>query len=86
MVGVYFTNGTGGYDVIEELLYLDNFREAATVRPDATLGMAAPQIFPVLTNHLGSPRTIVDQAGAPPRRKRSARHRSVSEGMVMDRI
>ena len=49
------------YDVIEELIYLDDFRVVATVRPDAIAGMTDPKIYPILTDHLGVPRYILDR-------------------------
>lgn len=63
LIGVYTPDGSGGLTVIEELVYLDGWRAVATIRPDPALGMASPAIYPIVSDHLGSPRKILDQAG-----------------------
>ena len=64
LIGVYTPNGTGGLDVVEELVYLDGWRAVATIRPDASLGMGSPVVYPIVSDHLGSPRKILAQSGA----------------------
>ena len=49
-----------GIDVVNEFIYLDNFRIVGVVKPSATLGMTVPQIYPVLSDHLGTPRKVLD--------------------------
>ena len=61
-LGVYVVDAAqpNGYRVEEEYVHLDGWRPVAVVRPDATTGMANPQIFPILTDHLGTPRKVLD--------------------------
>ena len=60
LLGVY--DGTGV--PIEEYVYLDGFRVIALVR-----GIPSPsspaQIYPVLSDHLGTPRKVLDNSGNP---------------------
>lgn len=53
-------NAADGYRVQEEFIHLDGFRPIASVRPHATTGMNAPQIYPILSDHLGTPRKVLD--------------------------
>lgn len=50
----------GGFRVEEELVTLDGWRPVATIRPDSATGMNNPRIFPILTDHLGTPRKVLD--------------------------
>lgn len=58
------TGEPNGFRVLEELVWLDGFRPLASVRPNATNGMTVPDYFPVLTDHLGTPRKVLDGNGA----------------------
>ena len=62
MLGAYRVDSMapGGFAVEEELVAFDGWRIVATVRPDASLGMSAPVIYPVLSDHLGTPRKVLD--------------------------
>ena len=53
----------GHGDPIEEYVYLDGFRPVALVR-NIGLSLVA-DIYPVLTDHLGTPRKVLDDTGAP---------------------
>ena len=53
----------GGFRVQEELVWLDGFRPVLSVRPNATTGMTAPDYYPVLTDHLGTPRKVLNDDG-----------------------
>lgn len=61
-LGVYVVDAsqTNGFRTEEEYVHLDGWRPVAVVRPDANTGMANPQIFPILTDHLGTPRKVLD--------------------------
>ena len=61
-LGVYVVDATqpNGYRVEEEYVHLDGWRPVAVVRPDPAMGMANPKIFPILTDHLGTPRKVLD--------------------------
>ena len=59
LVGVYSPDASGGFSVKEELIYLDNFRVIATIRPHASSGMSIPQVHPIVTDLIGSPRFIL---------------------------
>ena len=61
-IGSYFVNAShpNSIETQEELLYWDNWRLVGSVRPDPALGMASPIVYPVLTDHLGSPRKVLD--------------------------
>ncbi len=61
-LGVYVVDSgaSNGYRVEEEYVHLDGWRPVAVVRPDAATGMANPQVFPILTDHLGTPRKVLD--------------------------
>ena len=58
-LGEYDDNG----DAIEEYVYLDGFRPVALVR-NIGLSLVA-DIYPALTDHLGTPRKVLDDTGAP---------------------
>lgn len=61
-LGVYVVDGSqpNGYRVEEEYIHLDGWRPVTVVRPDSVVGMNNPKIFPVLTDHLGTPRKVLD--------------------------
>ncbi len=61
-LGVYVVDGSqpNGYRVEEEYVHLDGWRPVAVVRPDPNTGMGNPKIFPILTDHLGTPRKVLD--------------------------
>ena len=61
-LGVYVVDGSqpNGYRVEEEYVHLDGWRPVAVVRPDPNTGMGNPKVFPILTDHLGTPRKILD--------------------------
>ena len=63
-LGVYRVDPAqpSGFRVEEEYLHLDGWRPVAVVRPEATLGMAVPQVFPIVSDHLGTPRQVLDAA------------------------
>ena len=48
------------YRVEEEYVHLDGWRPVAVVRPSLTVGMANPDIYPILSDHLGTPRKVLD--------------------------
>lgn len=64
LIGTYTVDATGALKVLEELVYLDGFRVVSSVRPDAVVGMQDPQIYPIITDHLGSPRAIYAPSSA----------------------
>ena len=61
-LGVYVVDSSvsNGYRVEEEYIHLDSWRPVAVVRPDPATGMANPKVFPILTDHLGTPRKVLD--------------------------
>ena len=61
-LGVYVVdaNASNGFRVEEEYVHLDGWRPVAVVRPNPTSGMANPQVFPILSDHLGTPRKVLD--------------------------
>jgi RHS repeat-associated protein len=61
-MGVYVVDSgaSNGYRVEEEYVHLDSWRPVAVVRPDAATGMSNPKLFPILTDHLGTPRKVLD--------------------------
>lgn len=61
-LGVYVvdSSASNGYRVEEEYVHLDGWRPVAVVRPDPATGMANPKVFPILTDHLGTPRKVLD--------------------------
>ncbi len=61
-LGVYVVDSgaSNGYRVEEEYVHLDSWRPVAVVRPDPATGMANPKVFPLLTDHLGTPRKVLD--------------------------
>ena len=63
-LGVYVldANASNGFRVEEEYIHLDGWRTVAVVRPNPTSGMTNPQIFPILSDHLGTPRKVLDGA------------------------
>ena len=63
-LGVYVVdaNASNGFRVEEEYVHLDGWRPVAVIRPDPATGMANPQVFPILTDHLGTPRKVLDGA------------------------
>jgi hypothetical protein len=74
-LGVYVldSTATAGFRTEDEYVHLDGWRPVAVVRPDATTGMANPQIFPILTDHLGTPRKVLDGATGQVRRSWDAK-------------
>ena len=61
-LGVYKKNlaSSNGVDVEEEYLHLDGWRVVGVVKPHPSLGMTTPQVYPVLSDHLGTPRKILN--------------------------
>lgn len=61
-LGAYVPDASApnGFRVLEEYVHLDGWRPIATVRPDPVHGMNAPRIHPILTDHLGTPRKVLD--------------------------
>ena len=61
-LGVYVPDSSqpNGFRVEEEYVHLDGWRPVAVIRPDSVAGMSNPRIFPVLTDHLGTPRKVLD--------------------------
>ena len=61
-LGVYTPDASEptGLRVVEEYVHLDGWRSVAVVRPSAISGMVNPDIHPVLTDHLGTPRKVLD--------------------------
>ena len=63
-LGAYLLDAAqpGGFQVEEEYVHLegDGYRLLAVVRPATGTGMTNPHVFPVLTDHLGTPRKILD--------------------------
>ena len=61
-LGVYVvdSSASNGYRVEEEYVHLDGWRPVAVVRPDPATGMVNPKVFPILTDHLGTPRKVLD--------------------------
>ena len=61
-IGVYQPDGTGGFTIDEELVYLPgSWRMVATVRGQVLSG-ADGTAYPILSDNLGSPRTVLDPA------------------------
>jgi RHS repeat-associated protein len=58
VLGEYDGSGTA----LEEYVYLDGFRPVALVRG---LSNPTPDLYPILTDHLGTPRKVLDGAGVP---------------------
>lgn len=48
--------------MVEEYIHLDAWRVVGVARPNATSGMSSPDLFPVLSDHLGTPRKVLDGA------------------------
>ena len=61
-LGVYVVdaNASNGFRVEEEYVHLDGWRPVAVIRPNPSTGMANPQVFPILSDHLGTPRKVLD--------------------------
>ena len=61
-VGVYTPNGSGGFDVEEELVYAPgSWRLMATVRGQIVSG-ADGVAYPILADQIGTPRVVLDPA------------------------
>ena len=62
LVGVYIPDGSGGFTVSEELVYLpDSWRILGTVRGQVA-GGAAGTFYPVLSDQIETPRVVLDPA------------------------
>ena len=59
LVGEYEWNGSQ-WATDSEYIYLDNWRTIAVVRPDNLTGMNNPKIHPIISDHLGTPRKVLD--------------------------
>ena len=61
-LGVYIVDSSvaSGYKVEEEYIHLDGWRPVAVIRPDTSTGMNTPHVFPILSDHLGTPRKVLD--------------------------
>ena len=59
VLGEYVWNGSF-WNTDSEYIYLDNWRTIAVVRPDDSTGMNTPHIHPILSDHLGTPRKVLN--------------------------
>lgn len=61
LLGEYVWNGSL-WVTHSEYIYLDNWRAVAVVRPDPITQMNTPRIHPIVSDHLGTPRKVLDGA------------------------